>query len=78
MKDVIGFLLILCGMAVGLYVGVWLCLVGGIIDIVEQIRADEMCSTDLAIGVVKIICANLVGGISSLVLIYPGMAILKK
>jgi hypothetical protein len=38
----------------GLYVGLWLMLVGGIVGIIEQIKADDIDSLVIALSVVKI------------------------
>jgi len=78
MKNVIGFLLVLCGIIFGVYVGVWLCFIGGIVDIIEQVCAESIDSMGLAIGIVKMMGASGAGGVSSLVFIGPGIVMLKN
>lgn len=45
----------------GLYVGVWLMFIGGLIDIIEAIKAPVTEAMPLAIGVVKMFFAGVVG-----------------
>ena len=78
MKNVIGFLLVLCGIIFGVYVGAWLCFIGGIVDVIEQVRAESIDSMVLAIGIVKIMGASIAGGVSSFVFIGPGIVMLKN
>lgn len=76
--EIIGLLLIIIGIAVGLYVGVWLCFIGGIIDIVEVFNAGPPIEAlKTALGIFKIFAAGVVGWISALILILPGIGILK-
>jgi ABC-type lipoprotein release transport system permease subunit len=66
MKELIGLVIGLVGIALGLYVGVWLCLVGGIVDVIEQIRAENLVATAVAWGVAKVLCSSLFGSLSAL------------
>ena len=43
----LGWLLIVTGIVIGLYVGGWVCLVGGITDIVVEVRAGPVDATSL-------------------------------
>ena len=72
MKAIIGVMLILAGIALGLYLGVWVCFIGGIVDIIDQIKAPELSAMAVAWGVVKIVFASLVGWLAALILILPG------
>lgn len=67
MKRLIGFALI----AIGLYVGGCWAFIGGIIDVITQIRADELSVHATAWGVTKIIFASVFAGI----FIIPGLFI---
>jgi len=67
--------MILGGVALGLYVGVWVCLVGGIIAVIEQVRADEIEAAAVAWGVARILCASLFGYLSAIALVLPGVGI---
>ncbi len=58
MKKIGGVLLILMGTIVllgGIYTGIWLCLVGGIVEIIDQIKAKETDSLAIALAIVKIV-----------------------
>jgi hypothetical protein len=39
----------------GLYVGIWLMLVGGIVDVIDQVKAPVTDSTAVAIGILKFV-----------------------
>lgn len=81
MKFLLGFLMIIGGIALGLYVGLWLCFVGGIIGIINAIatvvNGSPIEAMTIAISIVKIIFAAVLGWISALILIIPGVALLK-
>lgn len=77
MKVLCGIVLVLLGLAVGLYVGLWLCLAGGIIQIVNALQVSPIDGTGIAVGVIRIICSSLAGGFAALVCLLPGMALLK-
>jgi len=78
MKTVFGLLLIIAGVCFGLYVGVWVMFIGGIIDIITQIRAEHMEALTVSFGVLKIIFSSLVGYLAGVVAVLPGIAILGK
>ena len=66
----------LVGVALGLYVGIWLMFVGGIIGIVnvvaETMQGIPINAYAVGINVAKIIFASFVGVISFYVLAIPG------
>lgn len=76
LKEIIGVIMIIAGIIFGLYVGGWLFLVGGIVDLIEAIKATSTDAMEIAIGIVKILCAKLVGGLSFYLLAVPGYALL--
>ena len=71
-----GVILMVLGAILGLYVGVWLCFIGGIIDVIEQIRAEHLEATVIAIGIAKILFAGLFGWISAALLMVPGYGLI--
>jgi hypothetical protein len=77
MKGLIGVVLILLGITGGIYVGFWLCFIGGIIQVVEQIRAENMDSTILAFGIAKFFLAGLSGWLCCIIPCGIGCAMLK-
>lgn len=75
MKFTLGVLLIVAGAAFGVYVGVWVCFIGGIVQIIEAIKASPVEALDIAFGIVRIIFAAAAGALSAFVAVIPGMAI---
>ena len=67
MKAVFGIIFILLGIAAGVYCGVWLMLVGGIIQVIEGAKMDPVSSFDIAIGIVRFLFAGVVGWLSFLI-----------
>lgn len=63
----IGSLGWLASVALGLYVGVWVLLIGGIVGIIEAAKATPVESMGVAIGVVKILFSSVAGWLSFLV-----------
>lgn len=59
-----------------LYVGIWICFIGGIVDIIEQIRAPELESLVIAIGIAKVFFAGIIGWLSGALLVLPGLMLL--
>lgn len=77
MKTATGIFLIICGIALGGYVGVWLFFIGGIVQIIEQIRSVELSAIVVAFGVLKIFLAGFCGILSSMMFVIPGVALIK-
>jgi len=71
MKWFILGLSVLLGSGLGIYLGGYLCFVGGIVDVVESVRATELVGLDLAIGIVKVMAAAPVGYLSAMLFIVP-------
>lgn len=53
MKKVIGILIAIVGISLGIYVGVWLMFVGGIVQIVNSIN--PLNGLGIALGIVRIV-----------------------
>lgn len=53
MKKVIGILIAIVGIALGIYVGVWLMFVGGIVQIINSIN--PINGLGIALGIARII-----------------------
>lgn len=68
---VIGTLMMMAGVALGLYVGVYLMLIGGIVQLVAAIKGGFVAS-GIAWGIAKIIFAGGAGLLSAICLIIPG------
>lgn len=44
--------------------GCWVCFIGGIVDVIEEIRADELEALKIAIGIAKVMFAGFIGGLT--------------
>ena len=78
MKTFFGLLLILASIVVGLYVGVWFCFVGGIVQIIAAVQLTPINALTVAWGVAKVIFSGVCGVISFVILFTPGMALLSS
>lgn len=78
MKTIIGALLMIAGVAVGIYCGLWWAFIGGIVDVVREIRADDLNALSLAIGIAKVFFAGFIGWASAGLGMVPGYLLLKS
>jgi phage-related minor tail protein len=78
MKVLFGFALIVGGVAFGLYAGLWWAFIGGIVDVIREVRADNMDAGNVAIGVLKFMFAGFIGYVAAAVLLLPGIALVKS
>ena len=72
MKKIIGILIAIVGIALGIYVGVWLMFVGGIVQIVNSIN--PINGLGIALGMARIVFCE-VGGLIAWLGIVIGSAI---
>lgn len=75
---VLGGLMIMAGIALGFFVGLYLMFVGGIFSIIGGITADPVNASKIVWGAIRILFAGLAGSLSTFLLIIPGMALLMK
>jgi uncharacterized membrane-anchored protein len=75
-KIVLAALMILGGILIGCYVGGYLMLYSGIVQIISGFKAGFIAS-DIAIGIIKCIFAGITGGLSAIIFIFPAMRILN-
>ena len=73
MKYIIGVILILAGAVAGIYLGIWIMFIGGIIQAVEAFKLTPIDSMEAAIGVAKILFSGGVGWFSFYLLALPGI-----
>ena len=78
MSKIIGVFMILIGVVVGLYVGIDLMFVRGVIQFVNGVKAEPTNGNDIAWGVVRVFSAGLVGWGAGAVFILPGGALIFK
>jgi hypothetical protein len=76
-KTGLGLFLMICGIGIGIYVGVWLCFIGGIVQIIEQVKAPYISGIQVGFGVLRIFSAGLCGTLAGIFLFIPGLGILK-
>lgn len=77
MKIIISVLIFLFGIALGLYLGLYVLFVGGIVQIIEAFRQPEILPLDVAFGIVKMLFASVVGWISFMICTAFALAIIK-
>lgn len=75
-QAVMGGLMILLGIALGVFVGGYLCLYGGIIQIIHEIQADPINIGKTILGAVRVLVAPPAGCYAALILIIPGVLLL--
>lgn len=73
MKAILGLLLCLVGIALGLYVGVWLCFIGGIVQGVAAVQAHPLNGLGLAIGLARVMGSGLAGWLAATACLGPGL-----
>lgn len=78
LRNIIGVLMIIGGIALGLYVGIWVCFVGGIIQVIQQVRAEIMIPMQIGIGIIKILFAGFLGYVCTFVLALPGWMMIHR
>jgi hypothetical protein len=76
-KNVIGVAMIVAGIALGLYAGIWWAFVGGIMDVITEVRAVKASVSNVALGVAKVMFAGAIGSFSALWLCIPGMSLIS-
>ncbi len=54
------------------------CFIGGIIQVVEVIRAEQLIALDLALGIARIVFAGLIGWICGFVISGIGWHMMKR
>ncbi len=79
MKEIVGLIMIIAGIALGLYVGLWLCFVGGIVQIINAIKSPEaVMAMNIVVGILRIVIASVAGWASATFLIAPGYVLLSR
>lgn len=71
-----GLVVITIGIGVGIYFGLWWAFIGGIIDVVTALKADDISAAAVAFGVVKVMFASLIGWVSFGLFFLTGKALL--
>jgi len=77
-KIILGFLMMAAGLVLGLYVGIWLCLIGGVVQGIEAAKATPMNSLGIAVGIARVLLSSAAGGTAAFALILPGAGIIAS
>lgn len=72
---IVGALLMIVGIAFGIWAGLWWAFAGGIIDIVVAIQSNPIPAGTVAWGVIKILFAGVIGMVAGVVAVFPGFAL---
>lgn len=78
MKMILGLVLMVAGIALDLYAGLWWAFIGGIVDVIQEIRAPDLNAMNVAIGIAKVLFAGLIGWLAAAVALLPGYALVKS
>ena len=76
MKNLIGCLICLAGIAIGIYVGVWLMFILGIVQIIEAVKVTHVNAMGIALGIARVILSGFVGWLIGLGIFGLGVALL--
>ena len=77
MKFWIGLALFILGIIIGLYVGIWIMFIGGIMLIANGVQTGTLTAVILAWGIIRIIFASITGWVCFFVFGTPGMALMQ-
>ena len=78
LSRLIGALIILGGIALGLYAGLWIMFIGGIVQLVEAVKLTPINSIGVAFGIAKILLAWPVGWLIGIGSTGLGIAIMSN
>lgn len=73
---VIGFLLVIAGVLFGAWAGIWWAFIGGIVNVIDGVRAENVDAMLIAGGIAKVTFAAVIGWLSAIVLMLPGFALM--
>lgn len=76
-RNFVGIILMVAGVALAVYAGLWWAFIGGIIQAVEAVKATPIDAMDLALGIARIVFAGFIGVMTAVVAVFPGYAMLK-
>jgi len=78
MRQIIGLLIIILGIFLGLYLGVWVMFIGGVVNVINGIKANPVEAMLIGKGLAKMICANIVGWVSFMLCFVIGGTLLSE
>ncbi|MGD6992136.1 hypothetical protein [Sutcliffiella horikoshii] len=75
MKGIIGIVGMIFGIALGVYVGLWVCFIGGIVGLVTAVQTilagNDIPGTLIGWSIVKMVFAGLLGYLSAMIVFIP-------
>lgn len=78
MKKILGYILMVCGVFFGIYMGVWWAFIGGIIEMVNGVTATPVEAASIAWGLLRWSSAGVLGVITFYCFFFPGLAMLTS
>lgn len=77
LKTILAIILFAIGICVGLYFGIWWGFIGGIIEVIKQIRAEEMIALKVVLGVARVVFASAIGWAVAIIIMLPAYLLIK-
>lgn len=74
---VVGLAMMLAGIALGVYVGLWWAFIGGIVQVIEAAKATPVEAIGIAWGIAKIVFAGFLGMVTAFVAVFPGFVMMN-
>lgn len=78
MKVFTGLVLIILSVVVGLWLGIWVMFIGGIVQIINTLQVHPIQAIDIAIGIVKILGASIVSFFSFTLIFLIGLGFIQS
>lgn len=78
-KDLVGWIgIIVCisSILLGLYLGLWVCIVGGVAAVINGFQSDPWNGIQIGMGVLRFLSASIVGMFSFFVGYFSGLGII--
>jgi len=76
-RNLLGLLLVIGGIILGLWLGVYIMFIGGIVQLINAVKATPVEAMGIAIGITRIIFAGLVGWVAGGLCIATGVSLMK-
>ncbi|MBT6052959.1 MAG: hypothetical protein HOG49_39660 [Candidatus Scalindua sp.] len=77
MKIYLAIIILILGISASLYLGLWVMFIGGIVQLVGAVRAEQLIAMDVALGVARVCWAGFVTSLSAMITIVVAMLLLK-
>ena len=77
MKTILGGVLVLGGVAFGVWAGLWWAFIGGIVQVIQAVQASPVDAMDIALGIARFMLAGVIGTLAATVVVIPGLKMLN-